>query len=60
MHLIKKGMYMYYRHSNWYANLGTDINENLAVGNQFLLGHQWFFLNPCRARHDSSDGQEIL
>lgn len=21
--------------------LGTDINENLAVGNQFLLGHQW-------------------
>ena len=29
-------------------------------GDPFHLQHAHFFLNPSRARHDSSDGQEIL
>ena len=42
-------------------NRSNRLGDDLAQVWQELRGEcPPFFLNPCRARHDSSDGQEIL
>ena len=46
--------------------IGNEAREQVAVKGEKefpwgpTLSVPTFFLNPCRARHDSSDGQEIL